>query len=120
MAVSEITSGGGTLTAAIGTEHVLVSTTTAGVYQLVVDTRNMVNGDVLELRCYLAVLSGESLYLTRIQRYRNTQGDGAADTGGDGEVIVFSIPFTSPFGIRFSLKQTLGTGRSYIWSVWQQ
>lgn len=97
-----------------------LSVLTAGVYQLAVDLSVMANGDVLELRAYLATRSGESRKLAKIVSYRDLQGDGAADTGGDGEVISFSIPFTSPFGIRFSLKQTAGTGRSYVWSVWQQ
>ncbi|OGO52121.1 MAG: hypothetical protein A2148_12485 [Chloroflexi bacterium RBG_16_68_14] len=118
MAVSENT--GGTQTAVIGTEHVLATITAAGVYQLVVDTRNMVNGDVLELRTYLAVRSGESRRLARIDRYGDRQGDGAADTAAKGEVVKFSIPYTSVFGIRFALKQTAGTGRSFVWSVWQQ
>ncbi len=117
MAVSENT--GGTQTATIGTEHALVNITTAGVFQLVVDTRNMADGDKLELRAYIAPRSGESRRLAKIQRYAHKQGDGATNNNADGEVISFSVPLSSPFSIRFTLKQTAGTGRSYVWSVWE-
>jgi len=117
MAVTEYT--GNTQTATINTEHSLALISAAGVYQLVVNLSNMANGDVLELRAYLAVRSTNSRLLAKIATYANKQGDGTADSGGDGEVIAFSIPFSSPFDIRFTLKQTAGTGKDYIWSVYQ-
>ena len=40
----------GTQTATIDTEHTLATETDAKVYVLLVDTKNMVNGDELELR----------------------------------------------------------------------
>jgi len=108
---------GGTQTAVIGTEHVLATVTDAGTYELKVDTRNMANGDELELRVYTAVRSAESRYLLYSQGYKNIQGDGAADAAGDGSVIKASPPIVVPFSVLFTLKQVAGTGRAFVWSV---
>lgn len=107
MAVTAFASG--TQTAVIGTEHQLADVNQAGVYTFSVDTNAMVDGDVLELRAYEMVLtSGTSRVLLFMAFY------GAQPT--DDKVKV-SIPvaneLTDATSLRFSLKQTFGTGRAF-------
>lgn len=98
----------GTQTATINTEHTLgTSVTAAGTYVLEVDTTNMANGDVLELRAKTKVLTGgtEKQYL--LATYANVQTD----------VVKMSIPVPSAYSISFTLKQTAGTGRAFDWNI---
>jgi len=97
----------GTQVATIGVEHTLHTDTDAKVYQLLVDTVNMVLGDELELRVKLAVLLGGTRRQVLIGAYKNVQAD----------AIKISVPVVSPRDVEFTLKQTLGTGRSFPWSV---
>lgn len=111
----------GTQTATIGTEHTLggAAFTVAGVYVASVDTRNMVAGDVLELRALVKTLTGDSQeYLIYAASYAQAQGDAAAaGAAAGGEVVKASIPIASPYSIAFTLKQTAGTGRAFPWRV---
>jgi len=107
MAVSENT--GGTQTAVISTEHTLATITAAGTYQLLVDTVNMVDGDELELRIKVKVRSGNTL--------REVFYGSAADDQGNN-VIKISPPTPAPFEFVATLKQTAGTGRDFIWSIY--
>ena len=107
----------GTQTATIGTEHTLLTESAAGIYTLTVQLKNMVNGDVLELRAYAKVLTGDANPLCVYeQSYAHAQGDGAAaGSSAKGAVVVKSPPVESPFSLIWTLKQTAGTGRSFDW-----
>lgn len=97
----------GSQTAVIDTEHTLDTRSSAGVYQLLVDTTNLVNGDVLELRVKVKARSAEgSAKLAYMGTYANVQA----------YPIVASVPVSCTYGV-FTLKQTAGTGRAFPWSV---
>lgn len=115
----QLNKANGTQSATIGTEHTLNTQTDSGVYIVTVNTKNMVNGDALELRAYTKVLTGDSqAWLAYSASYVNAQGDGAAvGSSAGGEVLKIAIPIASPFSLSFTLKQTAGTGRSYDWRV---
>lgn len=103
----------GSQTATLTTEHTLFDTTAAASYVLSVDTVNMVAGDVLELRVYRMVRAAGT---RRVAYYMRFDGAQPAD-----DLIKFSVPvscgITDSGAIRFTLKQTLGTGRAFPWSV---
>jgi len=102
--------GSGTQTATINTEHSLHTNAGAKTFVLYVDTNAMVNGDELELRVKMKVLTGGTVREVFFGTYAHVQGD----------PIKTSIPVVAPghtSGIEFTLKQTAGTGRSFDWSV---
>ena len=101
------TESSGTQTAVIGTEHSLATITVARTLTLYVDTANMVNGDELELRVTKRVLVGGTNRLAYMASYAHIQA----------EPIKQSIPVISLFNAEFTLTQTVGTGRSFDWSV---
>ena len=104
----------GTQTATVTTEHTLDDIAAAGLYQLVVDLGNMVAGDVVELRAYQAVLASGTLRQLAFHAFYGAQAVG--------------IPAVSPWlsnvntdaaSLRFTLKQTFGTGRDFAWQVYK-
>jgi hypothetical protein len=103
----------GTQTAVIGTEHFLSSPNQVGVYTLHVDTVNMAAGDVLELRAYQMILTGGTQRVVYFVMYSGVQPT--------DDVIKISVPISNELtdtnSLRFSLKQTFGTGRDYPWKV---
>lgn len=105
--------GSGTQTAVIGTEHTLQDTSAAGTYQVAVDLINMQAGDELELRVKKILKTGGTLRVTYYARR-----DGAQP---DDDMCIVSVPLscglTDSGAIRFTLKQTLGTGRNFDWEV---
>lgn len=105
--------GTGTQTAVIGTEHTLLDIAIAGVFNGVVDLSNMVAGDSLELRIYQIVLTGGTRRPAYFVRYAGLQ---PAD-----DMIEISVPIanelTDAGSLRFTLKQTGGTGRNFDWKV---
>jgi predicted RecA/RadA family phage recombinase len=105
MAVTETNSG--TQSATISTEHTLATITTAGVYQLRVDTANMANGDRLVLRAKTKTLSGGTSRQEFSGVWEHVQADKAA----------VSNPCAIVHEVVFTLQQTAGTGRSFPWSV---
>jgi hypothetical protein len=107
MAVSVNTNG--SQTAVIGTEHTLATITTAGIFQFVVDTSNLANGDAVELRIYLKPAAGGTEQLTYYTAFGNAQG----------QPMKTSLMVPSPISWRATLKQTTGTGRVFPWAVWQ-
>lgn len=98
---------GGTQTATVSTKHQLHTTTSLNTYSLMVDTTNMVNGDVLELYIDVLYKSGGTARQTYMISYAHGQSD-------PGKI---SVPALAPYGATFSLKQTAGTGRSFDWCV---
>lgn len=111
MAVTAYASG--TQTASVGTEHFLSSPNVAGTFTLHVDTNAMAAGDVLELRVYQMVLTGGTQRVAYFQSYSGVQ---PAD-----DLIKISVPISNELtdtnALRFSLKQTYGTGRAFPWKV---
>ena len=105
--------GSGTQTASIGTEHQLCDVNVAGVFSFHVDTSNMAAGDVLELRIYQMELTAGTSRVLVMQQFYGAQ---LAD-----DIQKISIPvgndLTDSTSLRFSLKQTFGTGRQYAWKV---
>lgn len=110
----------GTQTASIGTEHTLGSTNGAGVYVLTVNLKNMVNGDILILRAFQKVLTGDSDSAQCYNAvFQNKQGDGdAPGSAALGDVIIPSPPVVAGIGgMVFTLTQTAGTGRDFDWRI---
>lgn len=105
--------GLGTQLATIGTEHTLLDVAVAGTFTLHVDKINMAGGDALELRVYQIVLTGG----TRRVVYKGSW-IGVQDAD---DMIAISIPISNELAdagsLRFTLKQTSGTGRNYPWKV---
>lgn len=105
----------GTQTAVVTTEHFLSSPNAVGTYVLTVDLSNMATLDVLELRVYKMTLTGGT---TRVEYIETFGGAQPADA------LIFSfVPvgnvLTDTNALRFSLKQTFGTGRNFAWTVEQ-
>lgn len=105
--------GQGTQTATIGTEHFISDVNQAGVYTLHLDLNAMVAGDFLEVRVYQMLLTGGTPRVAYFETFQGVQP-------GDG-LVAISVPIgnelTDSTALRFSIKQTLGTGRAYPWKV---
>lgn len=106
----------GTKTATVGTEHPLPETpfvNAAGTYQFMVDLQPMAAGDVVELRAYARVLEGGTTRVVYMKRFSDVQPN--------DDFIAVSVPISTELavteGIKFSLKQTAGTGRAFPWKV---
>lgn len=103
----------GTQAASVGTEHQLADVNVAGVFSFHVDTNAMADGDILELRVYQMVLTSGTSRVVAVQPFYGAQN---AD-----DLIKVSAPIgnelTDATSLRFSLKQTFGTGRSFPWKV---
>jgi hypothetical protein len=106
MTVTEKT--GGSQTATIETEHTLATITDAGVYVLVVDTANMVAGDVLRLKIKTKARTGGTSRLAYSAVYAHAQGDSNK----------YSVPVPVTTELIATLEQTDGTGRAFPWSVY--
>lgn len=105
--------GSGTQTATVGTEHTLLDVAVAGTFQMEIDSVNMAAGDVLELRIYNIVLTAGTRRVCYFQTYSGAQ---ATDDIGKISVPV-SNELTDAGSLRFTLKQTFGTGRAFPWKV---
>lgn len=105
MAVAEVT--GGTQSATVSTEHTLATSTTGKTYVLFVDTVNLANGDVVELRLKTKGRSGNSSQLAYYAVYAHVQTSPNK----------YSVPVPANIEIVATLKQTAGTGRNFIWSL---
>jgi hypothetical protein len=107
----------GTQAATINTEHTLLTEAAAGIYVLFVNLKNLADADIVELRAYTKVLTGDANPLCIFeQSYKDQQGDAAsAGSSAKGPVHVKSPPVESPFSLIWTLKQTAGTGRNFDW-----
>ena len=99
--------GSDTQTATIDTEHTLDTETTAGIYILVVDTSNMVDGDTVVLRIKTKYASGGTSRLAFTATYVNAQT----------ELNKYSPPIPVDAEIICTLEQTDGTGRDFYWNL---
>ena len=105
MAAINTLKSSGTQAATVNTEHYLLSTSDNGTYILVVNTKNMVSGDTLELRLYLSTTDGAQ---PDVCYYGFVPGN----QGPDARVYI-SVPMPSYSGCSFTLKQTAGTSRDF-------
>ena len=103
----------GTTTPTVGAENFLSSPNVVGTFQLVIDTVNMVAGDVLEIRVYQMVLTAGTQRVAYLARY-----SGAQPTD---DLIKNSVPISNELtdtnSLRFSINQTKGTQRAFPWKV---
>lgn len=122
MAVTAYASG--TLTAVVGTETTFGNAGTpyltgtsdvasAGTFTLHVDLFNMAAGDVVELRIYQMVLTAGTRRVAYQQSFAGAQ---LTDN-----MVQISVPIsnelTDTASLRFTLKQTAGTARTFAWKV---
>ena len=111
MAVTAFASG--SQVATVTTEHFVSDVNEAGTYVLEVNSPVMVAGDVLELRIYRKVLTGSTAvgaYFSAFYGLQPTE-----------DVVKISVPIsndhTNATALRFSLKQTFGTSRTFEWKI---
>lgn len=91
-----------------GTEDTLVSgSTTNATYVFKADLNNMVNGDIVEIRIYTKVLTGDTLRVAWKAAFANIPVT----------KVVISPPVPSDFSIKVTMTQQAGTGRSVTWSL---
>lgn len=102
----------GSQTATVTTEHTLATVTTAGTFQLMVDTVNMAAGDVLELRIKRPTRAGGTAQTMFYVMYAGVQ-----PTEDVQKVSVPVVMSAAVGSLIFTLKQTLGTGRVYPWAI---
>jgi hypothetical protein len=96
----------GSQTAVIGTEHNVATPTTNATYVFSVDCKNMVAGDLVELRCY-DMVDGSNYAQAWKGTFQHVQINNAKA----------SPPLAVTVQAKFSIKQTAGTGRAFPWSV---
>lgn len=94
-------------TTADGSEQTLSNRTTDGVYQLVVSTTNLANGDTVEFR--VKTKPRDAAGATQLAYY-------ACYANVQSVPIKLSVPVVGS-AVDFTLKQTTGTNRAYEWSV---
>ena len=111
MAVTLFASG--TQTATVTTEHFLSSPNVAGKFVLQIDLVNMAAGDVVELRAYKMVLTGGTARVAYFAQFAGAQPTESLIAISEA----ISTTLTDATGLRFSLKQTFGTGRNFPWAV---
>ena len=111
MAVTE--NAGGTESVTVDATSTLVTITAEGVYQLVVDLDELVNGDALEIRAKLEVRATGTAKVVFFATYMH-------DQGADGNIVISPpIPKVASTDLIFELLQTDGTERDFIWSVYE-
>jgi hypothetical protein len=105
----------GLTTPVVGGENFLSSPNAAGTYILIIDTVNMVAGDILEIRIYKMTVTGGTTRVVYIMTYYGAQPT--------DDLIKTSVPvgndLTDVNAVRFSIKQTFGTARNFPWTVLQ-
>jgi hypothetical protein len=77
------------------------------VFQLFLDASNLARGDAIELQCLEKVLSSGTARLVYEVSMANAQD----------EPILVTPALTLMHGWKFQLKQTLGTARTFDWSI---
>ena len=107
MAVSVKSSGNQTAT--LTTEHTLLDTTDAGVYQGFIDLTNLANGDTLEVRVYVKANSSATLSVVFAVSLKDAP---TADA-----LVLVTPPLMSAVEWKMTIKQTAGTGRAFQWGV---
>jgi hypothetical protein len=97
----------------VGTETTIGSTIgSAGTYQLNLNVSNLAGGgtpDILELRVYSKVLSGDTKALKDIWTL----------VGAQVVPILYTPVYPETYYLEFTLKQTQGTGRTFKYNIVQ-
>jgi hypothetical protein len=93
----------------IGTEHTLTTITDAGIYVLSLNLNPLAAGDIIEARAYVKVRSASTERVLYVDAW-------ADDQPVDDEVKFF-VPIPTLYSVKFTLKQTAGTGRSIEWAA---
>lgn len=105
--------GTGSQVATVTTEHTLLDVAVAGTFTLHVDLSVLLAGDAVELRVYQIVLTGGFRRVAYIATFIGVQPT-------DG-LIAISVPISNELtdagSLRFTLKQTFGTSRTFPWKV---
>jgi hypothetical protein len=97
----------GSQTCVIGTEQILANGTASGTYVLNLETINLADGDVLEVRGYDK--PGGSATTRQLFYY--------SLANGQGNPAHFSPTIVTEGFVQFTVKQTAGTARTLNWSV---
>lgn len=97
----------GTQTAVVGTTHTLATITTGKTCVLYVDLSALAAGDIVELAALEKVLSTSTAATALV----------ASFSGVQVEPVAVSVPFAAVHSLAFTLRQTVGTGRAFPWSV---
>jgi hypothetical protein len=84
-----------------------VDCTTNATYVVLIDTSNIVNGDILELRLYTDMFSGGQELMVWKAAWQHAQI----------EPIKISPPIASDVAFKVGLMQTAGTGRVVPWKI---
>lgn len=113
MAVTALASG--TQAATIGTEHTLADVAVAATCTLHVDANAMAAGDTLELRIYQIVLTAGTRRLAYLASWTGAQDGSSNDLAPVKISVPVSNELTDAGALRFTLKQTAGSPRSYPW-----
>ncbi len=96
----------------VGTEHTLATITAAGVYQLFVDVSVMADGttgDEVQIREYMKGASGDTERLLKVYMIYGKQT----------EAMFITPPRMSAASIKYTLLQSAGSARTYVWNVQQ-
>lgn len=107
MSVTEVASASAPSALTLVTPSTLTTQTTAGVYQLIIDTTNLVAGDILVVRSRIKVVSGGSSRLFEEEVAAGVTASKAWSTE----------PIAIAWEIIYELEQTTGTGRVVPWSA---
>ena len=109
----------GTQTCTVGTEHTLEVVTGPKTIVVHVNTKNLVAGDVLEVRIYNKVLTGDTDPALEIMgTYNGLQGDAAAPgSEAYGDVVKVSPAIVVPYSATVTICQQAGTSRDVPWNV---
>lgn len=98
--------------AVITTEHDLATITDPGAYSLKTDLSALTATDTVEIRVYTKVRSEDSEKLEKIWTI-----SGILTSLAGAEQVIASYPFVTDCHLRFTLKQTEGTGRTIPWNI---
>lgn len=107
MSVIEVASAAAPTALTIAAPSILTTETTPGVYQLTVDTNNLVSGDILVIRSRLVIVSGGT---SRLFEEEVLAGVTAAK-------MWTTEPVSVAWEVQYELEQTAGTGRIFPWAV---
>ena len=105
MAVQSQDNGNANVT--LDSESTLATETTPGVYVLVVDMNEMVNGDVTIVRIYTKDKTSGTSRIAYTATYAHIQA----------EPHKYSVPVPVDTEIKVTLEQTDGTARDYDWNL---
>lgn len=111
MTVSLFSSG--IQTGTIGSEIFITNVNEVGRFQLYLSLGNMASGDFLEVRTYQTILSSGTADPVQFATFQGAQPPDA--------LVGYTLPIGNDLqesqSLRYSIKQTLGTARTYNWKV---